>query len=385
MLLPFVIALKFSEAVSDLLVIILSLGLLLFNILVANVEASSIAAVGKKILSTGNPSLSWLLRTYRKNFSTVIIASTIASLSFAIIFAWGRFPILTSMILALGFSTIGWIGSCSGIIAGAFVAIGKTNYSVSTIGLRSIFPLIYLSSIHSPAIYYVPILYIFGEICRVLVLSGIWKLRVNAISIITRVTKFNGINWQIAATTGTQLNPLVDKYFLTFASQGSLIAFELAEKIGFAVFQIAYNLKVLPQLGPLAIKKDISSKNRFLKLLMKTIGFTLVFSFFSMLCLYLVAVYELVPTEWQIGVSWSLFVLASMPMSIGITFSFRYLVIQGMSKWMFGVSYGGLLLNIIFDWLLFSCLGPVGIVVASIPTRAITLFLLVSIIKTRCR
>lgn len=181
--------------------------------------------------------------------------------------------------------------------------------------------------------------------------------------------------WQYAASGTTQLNATVDRLFLSGSGAGNVTAYDLGEKVAYAVFQLVYSASLLDLVAkwsklysrdgggtPLALRSDL------LRLIIRTSILAALVGAVVAACLAVVDI----PDAWKLGLSWSLISLFSMPFAVAISALMRLLVILGVSRAMFLGGLFGLVINVVGNVILFALLGPVGIVVSGVITRITT-------------
>lgn len=395
-LLPFAIALTMTVGNSDITVLVCSLSVVLMNVIVASVESASIAVLGAtgakrpanqtasavaQPLAERAPSARHalsrrgLLRFTLRNVLLAAPAVLIASAILVSVF-WGSVTEQTEFAIGVSvLALVSIIGSASAVFAGGLIAEGRTFVPIFSQGFRSLFPIAGLLLSSEATLLLVALLAVCGELCRMLALAALsFRSEPGLLRLDTEPPRPAGLYWQFASTSFTQANPVIDKYVLGAADPGSLTAYELADKVSFATFQAAYNFGLLQRIGSWAQGQGLERRRRFrsdvLRLMLATLALALITA--SILALLLVV--EVLPRQWQLGAQWAILACFAMPLAIGVTASMRYLVMLRLARWLLPISVFGVLVNAVLDLVFFLAIGPIGVVLASIPAR-LALFL----------
>lgn len=372
-LLPFVVALQLGKSESDTVLLALSFALTLTNIVVASTEASSVATVGQELRLQRSLGVARMRRFVTTNLIRSVPA-TILGMGFLVAIFAVRVPDPAELALAGGILLLGpIIGSISAVFSGGLIAQTMTFVPIATQGLRSVLPL--LALLVWPAgvsLVLLCILFVAGECIRFACLWGSWSRNRRSHLVETETAEkleTRGLWWQFSSTSLTQTNPLVDKFFLAGEAQGSITAYELADKVSFAVYQVAYNFGLLQRLGGWSTGTGLESVQRFRRDLVKLMLGTLALAAVGAVGLTAVLLLGWLPEAWILGAQWSMIALFAMPFAIGVTCCIRFIVISGAQRWLLPVTGSGVLVNAAFNLALLSWFGPIGIVLASIPTR----------------
>lgn len=383
MLLPFALAFSLSTRQSDTFILALSFSVLLLNVVVASIEASSIAVIGEQIRRDAPLSARTLVRFALRNALQGLPACAIGVGSLLLIYVWSSPdpPELIACSLILCLAPV--VGMASAVLSGALIAHERTSLPILSQGFRSILPLIAVILLPQMPLPLLCLLYPLGELVRLILLIGPWARLRRTQQVETRTTlTARGLYWQFASTSLTQANPVVDRFLLAGTGLGSITAYELADKVSFAIFQIAYNFGLLQRIGSWSTAPPEDRLRLFRRDLLKIALVTLAGSIVISAIIGILLMTPAVPEEWRLGLTWSLIAVFAMPIAISVTSSIRYLVILDAQRLLLPITIGGLIVNAVLDFLFLEWLGPIGIVLASIPTRA---FLLVGMQLTISR
>lgn len=368
-LLPFFIALSLESRQSDFTVLALSVSVVLINVVIASIESTAVASVGRALSGEGTSSTS--LRKYAlRNALRGFIAIGIGAAFMVLVFA-GSVDDLPHFIVTTAIFTLGpVVGAYSATYAGMLIAAGQTFAPILTQGFRSITPILGLLIFPNLSSVWIAAFYVSGEVVRFMTLKrACRRIFVNVVNNCDLDSR--GLVWQFASTSLTQANPVVDKFFLTDAPSGSITAYELADKVSFSVFQVAYNFGLLQRLGKWSTAPAGSKRRRlFYRDILALMGGTLFVATLGAVAIFGALNLGWVPESWSNGVKWGMIALFAMPFAIGVTSSMRYIVILDRTRWLLPISIGGVLLNAALDLLFLELFGPMGIIIASIPTRA---------------
>lgn len=368
-LLPFMIALVMSAEQSDMTVLAVSVSVVLVNVVVAAVESTSVAAIGeahaKGQLSKATM-WAFTLRSFLASGPAVLIGAAVLVAIFS-----SSVADLPEFVIGVAIIAIApFIGSASGVLAGSFLSEGRTFLPILSQGFRSLLPMIGVLVVANPSITLVSILYVIGEALRFALLA-LARARAPLSEDNGEAARLSnrGLYWQFASTSFTQANPVVDKYFLGSAPAGSITAYELADKASFAIFQVAYNFGLLQRIGKWSRAAGVVRRRLFRRDLVMLMGGTLALAVVAALAIWILQQLDAVPEQWSRGAQWAMIALFAMPFAIGVTSSMRYVVILNRTRWLLPISIGGVLVNAGLDLLFLTLFGPIGIVIASIPTR----------------
>lgn len=387
MLLPFAVALRLPLDESDTFVLALSFSLVMINVAVSAVEAHSIANAGRRI-GAGDVLGLRDLATY--SLGSMVKVSPVIVVGMALLYllyAAGTSSPLSLATTAGLLVSVPLVGSVSAAFAGAMIARGRPLLPILTQGLRSIVPLAGMATPWDLSPTLLAGLYALGEVMRLLVLvvasvSRRSERRAQGARSAEGVTR--GLYWQIVSNGTSQLNPVVDRAFLNNGQAGDITAYELADKVSFALYQFTYNVMLLSRIGRWSSTFGRAPRRAY-ELFVRDVGrmflVTLALAASGAAAILLAFAVGVVPADWSRGVAWGAIVLFAMPFSIVMISCMRFIVIQDATKFLLPATLCGFTVNLVCDLLLFHAIGGVGIPIASVATKVVSAILFLGVIR----
>lgn len=375
-ILPFVVSLTFSTEDADSYLITFAVSLTLWNVVVNNLELNTISEVGKRLSAYESNALDMAsIRSYCRR--SLLYSSAISLPAGAIlIILYGLGLTVNSDYLVAGLISIlvAIVGSISSVYSGILIANSHSTIAVGTQGIRGSFAVIgcFFGATHG--IWIVPAFMLTGEILRFLLLRrvcvGYIGERIGSIPMSLR-----SVGWQSASTAVAQGAPVIDRAFLTSGSSGAVTAYEMADKIFFALIQFM-NLAVLVKLvGRWSLIESTAEDKRRVFVGEGLRKLALVSSISAVLMgglILLVLQFEILPGEWVQGIHWSLILLACAPFAMLNSAYGRILILVGKQRVLIYFALLSVVSNLVLDFSLFQLFGAVGIVVASAAVKIVS-------------
>ncbi|MCL2464072.1 MAG: hypothetical protein FWF28_03230, partial [Micrococcales bacterium] len=232
---PFAVAYFMLPADSDSLMLALSVSLFMINVVQHQVEANSIACVGRVLGRGCSVASRELRRAANKGLAITVPFVVIGSPVILLLYTRGSVDSYTWIVATLILASIPLLGSWSGVYSGRLIVAGQIATPIATQGLRSIFPLAGLLSGLESHMLILCVLAGAGELVRLVIL--VWQAarlntpgRAGVVDI-----SWTSLYWQFFSSTATQANPVIDNAFLTTAGVGYITAYGLSDKISFTV------------------------------------------------------------------------------------------------------------------------------------------------------
>ena len=335
LLLPFAVSFLYALNDSDLMFLALSLSLVMMNVVVAAIEANTVAAYGRFLSEGTEPHFRELrhyaVRSLVRSLPVIVLGIPLIFLTYASRDGrWYEAISLTALLMAVPI-----MGCFTAIPSGALIAHGRAALAIATQGLRSALPLLVLLVAPGSPLLVIAAFYVVGEIIRFIVLFTVLKrIRSNArkSNLVSDPMDPRGLLWQISATGVSQANPVVDRFFLAGAGSGDITSYELADKIYFSIYQLIYSGMVLRRLGrwsTFAEGEDSHLFRQYRRDIGTLVAVAAVLVVLMSTLLIGATTANLVPLNWEEGVLWSLIILPSAPLSIIMITSMRFLVVLG--------------------------------------------------------
>lgn len=374
LLLPFAIPLRFDATASDVFFLAMSLALVMTNVVVASIEANTVAYVGRSLGRGERPGWRDVRAYTRRSFELGGLAIAVAMPLLFAVFAIRDARWVDGAAIVLTLALVPIVGSATAVLAGLLIASGRSTVPIATQGLRSLVPLCALLSLSAPSLQSVAWFYLCGEVLRAAIMM-VWSWRLGlagAQQSTKRSAKPDGLALQFGATGISQGNPVVDRLVLASGEPGNITSYELADKVYFALYQVVYSGLMLRRLSGWAARnpeQPLSIYSRFRRDVWHLALITLVLSLIAMGAIAASLGTDLVPTAWEGGFTWALVLLPSTALSIVMISSMRFLVILSGQRLLFAASLVGFAVNSAADIALFALLGPIGVPVATVVTR----------------
>lgn len=370
LLLPFAIAWKLPAAQSDGYLFSVSFSLIAINVIVVAIENHAIAVIGRQPLAEPLSLRTWrqyLRHVIGRGWATVIVALPLLFLVY--VTREPRWAEFWAVVAVVGLAPLA--GVCAGVASGVLYASGRPALPITTQGFRSLLPMAVLFTPLGSSVLALAVAFAAGEILRTLVLY-LALPRIAAHDGNDDLLRRDGLFWQFGSSGVSQANPLVDRLFLAGGTSGAITAYELADKISFAVYQVFYTGFLQPRSAQWSSSVRVSPRagvRHFWSTTLVAMGLTLASALLAAVVVVLGLNMHLFPAAWTTGLAWSLWALPSVAFSLGQMASVRFLVTLNAERALLPATLAGFLINLGADFFFFTIFGGVGIVIASLVTR----------------
>lgn len=371
--LPFVVSIVFTSTEADAYLISFAISLTLWNVVVNNLELNTVAEVGGRIAACGTDGVSKAMLTKYRGRALLYAAAVSVPAGGLLTAVYGAGLGFTSEYLVASLLAVMTclVGAVSSVYSGLLIANSRSVIAVASQGARGFFAVIAAVSFQGGAIWIVTVFMLFGEFVRLILLSRCSRRHLSSDGPDMSL-KLGSVGWQSASTSVAQGSPVIDRSFLSTSEPGSIAAYEIADKVFFAVVQFV-NLGVLVRLvGEWSTIASVAPGKRRGVVVAGLARLSMVAAVASLLlCVVITSaiLLGLVPDEWLGGVRWSLLLLASAPLALLNSGYGRILILIGRQRMLIYFATLSVLSNLILDVFLFHFLGSLGIVVASVFVR----------------
>lgn len=374
LVLPLVIAAYSTPYESDGFLFATSFSLVMINIVVLGIEGQSMAVVGAALDGSYPSRNAW--HRYSRNvllrgIGTITVVVPLLVLVYVIRDErWTEFiPVVAVVAIAP------MAGVVASLASGVLYAVKRSSLPIWTQGLRSALPIAALVAVPNPPLVLLAACFAAGEILRAAVLHIALRrvVRIDSDGE-PKSLRYDGLFWQFASSAASQGNPVIDRLFLAGTSVGSITAYELADKVSFAVYQLFFTGLLVPRSGGWgrALKRSANAGIRtFWHTTLKTMAMLFSSTLIIGAAIWLVLRIGVVPEHWETGLAWALIVLPSVTFTLGQMASVRILVAFNAEKALLPAAFAGFLLNIVADLVCFALFGALGVVIATLITRMV--------------
>ncbi|MCD2100062.1 hypothetical protein [Rhodococcus rhodochrous] len=371
--LPFAISLASSPDEADTVLLGLAISVTLINVVVNSVELNAIGEYGRYLSSRGieQASARDLASAQRDAFIYAVRIGIPIGVGLSIVYVLGRPDPGLFLICAGAAVLVAIAGGASASCSAYLIATGKSATAIATQSFRSVFALVSLAGVSTLGVWVIAVAMPIGEIVRFFVLRRTIRKSM-AVPEPEKSSNFRlnmqGMGWQSASTAASQISPVVDRAFLGNADSGSIAAYEMADKVLFAVIQFL-NLSFLVRMvgnWSRLWSLDFQQAQRLVRSDIRRLIIRSMLSAAAAAAFIAAALYSnMVPDAWHEGLLWGLALLASVPFGL-ITSSYaRLLIIIEKQNLLLRFSIITILVNLIADLVLYTFFGAIGIVLAS--------------------
>lgn len=370
---PFVLPLAIGQSDADTYLVAFGVSLTLWNVVVNNLELNTVSEVGR-LFSDSSDSIvdRGVLRVYfRKSLAFSGKVTVAFGTLLVVIYCLARSDFESLFVAGILALFIPLIGSVSSVYSGILISTGRSSVAVGTQGVRGIAGLLSIIPATYVGIWFISVGFVFGELLRASFLARFCQVSIG-VSNKYVVLGTSGLAWQSSATATAQSSPLIDRLFLGFGGAGSIVAYEIADKILFSVVQFL-NLSILirvvgnwSRLGKLGFSEARASVRRGL---LYILGSSVALGALTTVVLIGVLKAGYIAEAWADGVLWGAILLMSLPLVMLNSTYGRLLILLGKQRLLIRFAIFSVFMNIVFDIVFFISLGPVGIVIATVAVR----------------
>lgn len=380
--LPFVLSVRLGPARSDVILLAASVAMTLVAILGNAIEMGTVAQVGRQAGLRRRFSRAALRRYTWRLLRVVLPTVVVVGAALIALYGWKTTDRSTFLSLSLLLCLLPVIGTFGSIRSGQLIALGRSTTAIAVQALRTAVPMVLALCWGRAPLWVLASAYLAGELLRLLVLSLAARRLGGDLEVTDADVDHRGLLWQSASLATAQSGPATDRAFLNTGPVGSIVSYEIADKIFYAGLQVLNTGILLRRLGSWSqlVTRD---PGRIRSVLRREISvFAAIAGVFAVLgigaCWLALALLP-VPDAWRTGVVWGSIILVSMPMSAVGTACARLFVIGGRASLLIRFSIGFTIANAALDALGFVLLGVIGIPVATVVARfgAMVCYLLV--------
>jgi len=371
--LPFAISLASSPDEADTVLLGLAISVTLINVVVNSVELNAIGEYGRHLSSRRieRASARDLAGARRDALVYSIRIGVPLGIGLSIIYVLGRPDPGLFLVCAGAAVLVAIAGGVSASCSAYLIATGKSATAIATQSFRSVFALVSLLGVSTLGVWIIAVAMPIGELVRFLILRRMVRKSLDLPGP-TEPSDFRlnlrGMGWQSASTAASQISPVVDRAFLGNSDSGSIAAYEMADKVLFAVIQFL-NLSFLVRMVGNWSKLwafDFQHAQGLVRSDIRRLVVRSMLAAAAAASVIVAALYSgMVPDSWQEGLLWGLVLLASVPFAL-ITSSYaRILIIIEKQNLLLRFSIMTILVNVIADFVFYTLLGAIGIIIAS--------------------
>jgi hypothetical protein len=385
LVLPFMLVDQLPKRGADDFFLIASTSLVLVNIIAATWESAVVAEAGRFFLVFDRvPSAS--LRRLQRHILRVAAPATFVLVP-GLTGLYGlqgggsaRATTLLSHCLIL--LPVPILAAQAATYSGLCISRGRLAVPLLSIGFRSLLAL--LTAVLSPRLSTILAAYLVGEVLRVLTLRRASRDLISPDGDREGLIppSYKGLLGQAAAMGTLQMYPVVDRLFLARSPAGAVAAYELCDKIFFALNTVLLSTVVLPTVSkwPVLIGQPVARVRRAIArdlsvvTVTSAVGAALVI---IGLALGRGAILDIVPGAAD-GLSWARIALLSLPFAALDLIVARIYILARRTASLPMIAGLGLLSNIVADVVLYNLLGAVGIIWATVVMRLLLLLMYAS-------
>ncbi|QNH96774.1 hypothetical protein [Corynebacterium anserum] len=391
-LLPLVLAFRMDAQLSDQILALLTMSIVGTAAITVATESHGVAKLAWN-RAHGIPYADAISSVNRTMLPKGAIATTLTAIITATSFLFSR-SVSLSLAVWIFVLAIGVFVTCvASTYAAVLILNEKSHIPLALQGLRHVLLIVFVFLCPEFGIALV-IAYVSGEILRTLILAFITRRFLATHSedaaphteerhLIneqpTRNATEDGLYRQFMANGVSQGNVLIERTAISTQQAGSLTLYDVADKITFIFIQGAYSLSVLPKMGSWAQLAGIGSfaeaRTRFNAdmrplLLRMTIVLIPFASISEAVSLFAPVHSSVATTASYLGI----LMLAAIP-TTQVMAQTRFLVMLEGTRYLLPVTLVGLLIMFTVGLGLFSLIGVIGILVARLTYRIVTVFL----------
>jgi peptidoglycan biosynthesis protein MviN/MurJ (putative lipid II flippase) len=384
---PFVLSWFLGAADADRMLLAGSVALTLTSVVGTAVELNSVSEISR-CLGQGQEPSQRSLRQYRRRVSVFVVVTTaVVGTVLIVLYGLQRGSITAFAPLALVMLLVPIFGGVASARSGELIARGTVVIPILLQSCRTVIPTA-LVLLHGEATHLssLAVAFAVGEFARLAVLTAMTRGSSATVQGTSVTVPTNGLLWQSGSALTSQTGPVTDRFFLSTGQTGALSSYEMADKLFFAAIQLVNLGFITSRLSQWA-RLPTMSYDRGRRLLRRDTALLLVIAAAfsgagSGSCLLLPGLLSL-PEAWHRGFAWAAILFLAMPFSIGILCCSRLLIIARCQKLLIRFAIWTAVGNALLDWLFFTSFGAVGIVMATVVARLVSLIAYLWVIRKK--
>jgi hypothetical protein len=371
--LPFVAALVLSPHDSDLLLLVLSVGITPAIIVSSAVELTTVAEYGRLLGLNRGPAPD-ALRSYRLRILRFGALLTAVVVPVLVVAYATRLPDRAEFLTLAGAVVAApVIAAMASRLSGECVARGAPVVPIGVQAMRSLMPAVLLLVWPGAPLVLVAAMLPAGEAARAAVLGvACRRLRQRHAGEQTGELAPHGLVAQALSSGVTQLGPAVDRLFLASAGPGYISSYEMADRLMYAAsqfFTMTFIVRRLAGWAQLPTMDSIHAR-QLLRRDARTLGGLALALMVATAAVCVLAIASgLLPADWYVGFWWGTLLMVSLPAHLFNVVGTRLLVIGRKQHLMLGIAVATVVLNAVLDAVGYALAGPVGIIVSTVLVR----------------
>jgi hypothetical protein len=369
---PFAASIVLPAADADVLLLGYAIMLFLSTVVGLAVEANTIGEYGRRPTR-----VRW---SWSSNFGGYTRRLLLVSAGIVVVVA----PLLTwvyssnrgpgaLVVIAWPFALAGFVATVTGLFSGVVVARGGASWCVGSQSLRALPALTYMLALPEPGMVAIAWCFVFGEVLRASALGALALRRPdNAVPEADEQWQSRGAMWQMLSTSGSQVSPAVDRWFLTLGGAGSIAAYEIADKafyVGYKLVTGGLLLRRMAAWGNLDARGRTAARRMVVADARQLAGVGLLMAPVAVGAVAAALAVGLVPDNWSTGLLWAAILCVGLPLGIVHLLLSRLLVVLRQQWKLLPLTCVGVVANLVLDIVFFLAFGPVGIVLSTVGTR----------------
>jgi hypothetical protein len=369
---PFVASIVLPAADADVLLLGYAITLFLTTVVGLAVEANTIGEYGRCPTpvrwARSSTFGAYTLRLLLASAGVVVVVAPLLTW----VYSANRGPGALIMI-AWPFALTGFVATVSGLFSGVVAARGGARWCVGSQSLRSLPALTCMLAVPGAGVVVVAWCFVLGEVLRAGTLGALALRRPgNALPEAEDQWQSRGALWQMLSTSGSQVSPAVDRWFLTLGGPGSIAAYEIADKAFYAGYQLITGgllLRRMAAWGNLEARGGTAARRMVLADVRRLAGVGLLVAPLVVGAIAVALVVGLVPDSWSTGLLWAAILSVGLPLGIVHLLLARLLAVLRQQWKLLPLTVVGVVANLVLDIVFFLAFGPIGIVVSTVGTR----------------
>ena len=369
---PFVASLVLGGADADILLLGYAIAQFLMTVVGVAVEANTVAEYGRHptrvTLRLSSNFGFYLVKVVGAATLVALVAVPVLVLVYGAHLAHGA---LSGVVLP--FAATGVVAAVSASFSGVTAARGGTAICVASYGLRAIPALATMAFVAHAGPALIAWSFLAGELLRCGLLAVVARRReVPSAPEPDGRWQVHGALWQTLASSGSQISPTVDRYFLTLGGVGNIAAYEIADKAYYAGYQLMTGgllLKRMAGWGDLSARGRQEAQRIVLADARTLVGLSLLVAPATIGAILVGLALGVVPDSWSKGLTWSIILCAGLPLGILHLLGSRLLVTLRQQWKLMPLTVVGIVANLVLDIVFFWAYGPVGIVISTLGTK----------------
>jgi Na+-driven multidrug efflux pump len=374
---PLLLSATLSAANSDRFLLPMSVAVMLTNILGGSIEAHTAAQVARFRSHFGALPPRYIIRRYRARVMlltapVVLIIGPAIGLMYSLR-ASDKGDYWTLLIVLLALPLVSAVTSTH---SGAAIASGRVITAVVAQSFRMLVPTLVLA-VGFSRLLPLALALILGETARLGLLVVKLRKEPRLETPAHERLQVSGIAWQSLSTAVAQTGPVTDRAFLAGDEAGSITAYELSDKFFFAAAQlINYGLTLarVAAWGRMGSLAYTAARSEVITDLKRNIGFSSVVGTAGAATLIVGRWIPFLPTNWRVGMLWGAVLLLGLPATVASNMSVRLLILGALGRTTLIFASINVASNAVFDYVLFTIIGPIGVPLATLMVRIIAGF-----------